>query len=301
MVRFKSRYFLVSIHPQQSSKPWKPFTGKKLLFALRAAVSKYFGDFGVGSLLQTLAVKYYCDRTRHCIVRCCREHMDILSTTLTLITSLNGSACSLQIHHAAGTIRSCQRALVKFNASQLKSLLATCTPTDDRPLRADPSPMRRREPSSWEAWKQLVIAYAQAKRLNHLVVSQCASMDLFNNKQLNRALSTDAIVTVLDFMQQSGHVEWKDASKTECAVFWQSPKQWGGIIYKWAVDTGNTDTVCTFFELLEGETGEGQEFHNMDRHVFKRALQQLQKEGKAEVFSSGDEADDTDGVKFFMQ
>eukprot|EP00043_Microstomoeca_roanoka_P001048 m.30621 g.30621 ORF g.30621 m.30621 type:complete len:181 (-) comp10625_c0_seq1:167-709(-) len=150
-----------------------------------------------------------------------------------------------------------------------------------------------------EGWKQLVVAFTKQHKLNRLVLSECASMELFHNKQLNRTLSSDGIVAVLDYLQQSGHAEWKDSSKTECAIFWRSPKEWGDIIYKWAVDTGNTDTVCTFFELLEGETGEGQAFYNMDRHVFRRALEQLQKEGKAEVFSTDDD-DSADGVKFFQ-
>lgn len=151
-----------------------------------------------------------------------------------------------------------------------------------------------------DAWQALVLSYTQHHKVNRFVVNQCTAMDLFNNKAINRSLNTDAITTVLDHMQQAGHIEWKDADKTECAVFWRSPKEWGDIIYKWAVDTGNTDTVCTFFELLEGETGEGQAFFNMDRHVFRRALAELQTQGKAEIFSAGAEDEEGDGVKFFM-
>eukprot|EP00043_Microstomoeca_roanoka_P001047 m.30622 g.30622 ORF g.30622 m.30622 type:complete len:145 (-) comp10625_c0_seq1:729-1163(-) len=133
MVRFKSRYFLVSIEVHHA-RPWKPLSPKQLIGELRSAVAKYHGDFGLGSLLQTLSVKYYCDKTRHYIVRCAREHMNILATTLALITTINNVPCSLQVHHKAGTIRSCQRALIKYNKQQLNQLLASCPPSEREAL-----------------------------------------------------------------------------------------------------------------------------------------------------------------------
>merc|ERR1719326_1996352 len=101
MVRFKSRYFLVAINLPTKTN-WKPFSSKRLQLEVKAAIAKYFGDFGVGSVQQSLAVKYYCDTTQHFIVRCCREHLHILQATLALISTINGSPCSLQVHHSAG-------------------------------------------------------------------------------------------------------------------------------------------------------------------------------------------------------
>eukprot|EP01147_Barroeca_monosierra_P010003 gene10004-2177_t len=279
-------YFLVSIEVHHT-KPWKAYDGRRLLSDLRAAILKYHGDFGAGSLSQSLA----------------------------------------------RTIRTCQRALIRYNGTQLRLLVTSLTPAGisysweincllmyvhAAPLSKLPilnhknlvnlekerhspaiQPNEETRTKQLEAWQQLVVAYAQTNQIDRLVVSESTSMELFNNKSINRALDSAGIITVLDHLNETGHAEWKNSAKEECALYWRSPREWGDIIYKWAVDTGHTDAVCTFFELLEGDTGEGQEFQRMDRHVFQRALEVLQKEGKAEVFSADDD-DDSSGVKFFM-
>jgi len=51
------------------------------------------------------------------------------------------------------------------------------------------------------------------------------------------------------------------------------------------------------FEMLEGDTGEGTEFYGMDGAVFRRAIKELEKRGKASLFQ-GDSGDE--GIKFAM-
>ena len=83
----------------------------------------------------------------------------------------------------------------------------------------------------------------------------------------------------------AGHVEWLGPDKQRCVVMWRAPREWGEIIYKWVrsrldaggwlpcrqscigvagsvltlrqvQQTSSFNTVLTFFELREGETGE---------------------------------------------
>eukprot|EP00055_Hartaetosiga_balthica_P014565 m.80528 g.80528 ORF g.80528 m.80528 type:complete len:178 (-) comp8623_c1_seq1:251-784(-) len=147
-----------------------------------------------------------------------------------------------------------------------------------------------------EAWKTLILHYGKEHGINRLVVTECPSMPLFNNKEINRHLDLDGVLTVLSFLEKTGHIEWKDASKTECALYWQSPIEWAQIIFKWACDVGQTDSILTIFELLEGDTGERAPFHGMDKFVFIKSLRQLEKERKAEILE-GDEG--PEGVKLF--
>jgi ESCRT-II complex subunit VPS25 len=55
-----------------------------------------------------------------------------------------------------------------------------------------------------------------------------------------------------------------------------------------------TNTVCTFFELTEGEDTVGQPFHGLERELLLKSLRALEKQHKAEIFES------EDGVKFFQ-
>ena len=118
-----------------------------------------------------------------------------------------------------------------------------------------------------------------------------------------------------------GNVEWKDKQKTSCLIFFRTPAQWGAQIYKWAVEQGKVNSVCTVFEIQQGEDAEGQgsqranthilnamltiafhrarfaEFYNIDTETLMKSLQQLEKEGKAQIFT-GSSAENL-GVKFF--
>eukprot|EP00055_Hartaetosiga_balthica_P014563 m.80529 g.80529 ORF g.80529 m.80529 type:complete len:142 (-) comp8623_c1_seq1:826-1251(-) len=130
MVRFKSRYFLASINLEKSAAPWKEINQKFLKKELLTEVRHQHGDFGVGSVQASFAVKYYCDTTKHCIVRCAREFQGIVRTSLQRVNRVQEYPCSIRIHHEAGTIRSCQKALVKHNKKHLRYLLANCKPSE---------------------------------------------------------------------------------------------------------------------------------------------------------------------------
>ena len=57
------------------------------------------------------------------------------------------------------------------------------------------------------------------------------------------------------------------------------------------------DTVCTLYELREGEAAEGEEFYGLDNGTLVSALRILEKAKKAQIFK-GDDPDSV-GVKFF--
>ena len=55
-------------------------------------------------------------------------------------------------------------------------------------------------------------------------------------------------------------------------------------------------SICTIFEIGQGDASEGQEFHGLDELVIVKAVKEIEKRGKAKIFSgTGSEM----GVKFF--
>eukprot|EP00794_Sanderia_malayensis_P017496 gene17497-19246_t len=104
---------------------------------------------------------------------------------------------------------------------------------------------------------------------------------------------------VLEHLRQKGNVEWEDSKiKSRCIVMWKTPDEWADIIFEWVKNSGLTDTVCTLFELVNGEEASTQEFKNLDMDVLKKSLQALEKRGKAQMLSTED-SDENTGVKFF--
>ena len=63
-------------------------------------------------------------------------------------------------------------------------------------------------------------------------------------------------------------------------------------IEKWVRSTGRSNTVCTIYEISDGDDTEGESFHGLDRDIIMDALRYLEKHGKAEIMEGGE------GVKF---
>eukprot|EP00045_Choanoeca_perplexa_P017798 m.267100 g.267100 ORF g.267100 m.267100 type:complete len:182 (-) comp17636_c0_seq1:6002-6547(-) len=149
-------------------------------------------------------------------------------------------------------------------------------------------------------WSDLILSYTKAKKIERFVVSELLTTELFQNRSINRSLNQEAALAVLDFMAENGNIEYQDAGKESCIVFWRAPQQWAALLYQWACDTGHLDTVCTFYELREGEYAEGQEFFGLDPVILRKAIAVLQTQGKGELVQMNDQPNDAeDGVKFF--
>lgn len=146
-----------------------------------------------------------------------------------------------------------------------------------------------------EAWCELVLSHQKSKKSYSLDVNE-AQNGVFSNREINRKLSLDGIHMVLEELRKKGHLEWKDLKvKKECLIMWRTPEEWGKLIYKYITTNSMTNTVCTLFELANGDDTEGLEFHGIENWLLLRALKTLETDGKAELIMF----DGNEGVKFF--
>lgn len=110
-----------------------------------------------------------------------------------------------------------------------------------------------------EAWEQLIIDYLKASKQSTIDIRESQNTPLFNNSSINRKLSQESILTVLEDMAKAGKAAPIDKSKAVWEVYWHSLDEWGNMVYSWACNSGLNNSVCTLFELREGENtvGEG--------------------------------------------
>uniref|UniRef100_V5HPT3 Vacuolar protein-sorting-associated protein 25 n=1 Tax=Ixodes ricinus TaxID=34613 RepID=V5HPT3_IXORI len=146
-----------------------------------------------------------------------------------------------------------------------------------------------------EAWSSLILNYHRAHRTYVLDVTEALSSPLFHNKTISRKLSAEALRDILNAMSERGTVAWADKQRSRCYVFWRSPEEWGKLVYEWADASGHLNSVCTFYELVQGDDTTDTEFAGLDVDVLRLALQALEKQGKAELITY----DGSEGVKFF--
>ncbi|XP_063991069.1 vacuolar protein-sorting-associated protein 25 [Diachasmimorpha longicaudata] len=145
------------------------------------------------------------------------------------------------------------------------------------------------------AWTSLVLDYYKATKQSVLDVREIHSTRLFNNSEIKRKLSVDAVQLILENLSKSGNASPLDKSKQRWLVHWHTLDEWGEIIYNWAQENGFVGSVCTLFELTQGDNTVDQEFYGLDNEVVTRALKTLESQGKAELIFF----DDNQGVKFF--
>ena len=99
------------------------------------------------------------------------------------------------------------------------------------------------------------------------------NLSFFRRAEIERRLSSEALKAVFDHLHGQGQCEWLDGKgKNSSLVYWKTPTEWGNLIYNWAVSTGNTDTVCTVFELIEGDDTAGEYLRLLDAssHLYNR-------------------------------
>lgn len=108
------------------------------------------------------------------------------------------------------------------------------------------------------AWKTLILDYFKSTKQTVLDINEAQRSPLFSNSSINRKLPLDAITYVLEDMAKTGNAAPIDKSKMKWEIYWHSLDEWGNMIYGWASDNGMNNTVCTLFEIVEGDNSTDQ-------------------------------------------
>ncbi|XP_050972422.1 ribonuclease P/MRP protein subunit POP5 [Labeo rohita] len=129
MVRFKSRYLLCEFCLPERSR-LQLLEERTVYHTLRKAVNQVHGDYGAAICNIGLSVKYMNAHTGVVLIRCKKNYYRLIWSALPFITAFENRGqrvqCFLSCLHVGGTIRSCQKFLVKYNKKQLHRLLLDC-------------------------------------------------------------------------------------------------------------------------------------------------------------------------------
>ncbi|XP_022190340.1 vacuolar protein-sorting-associated protein 25 [Nilaparvata lugens] len=143
-----------------------------------------------------------------------------------------------------------------------------------------------------EAWRGLVLDYHRALKQAVLDVSEAERSELFNNTKLQRKLPTEGIIQVLESLAKNGNAEPCNKARTRWYIYWHTLPEWADKMYTWAQETGQTNSVCTLYEIINASD---QDFYGLNEEVVKKALHVLERKQKAELILDGENS----GVKFF--
>lgn len=92
-----------------------------------------------------------------------------------------------------------------------------------------------------------------------LDIQESLRSPLFYNQVIDRKLEPEFILTILNSLMQSKNAAPCDKAKNRWEIYWHTLDEWANLIYTFVVSNGMTNTVCTFFELTQGDdvVGEG--------------------------------------------
>lgn len=146
-----------------------------------------------------------------------------------------------------------------------------------------------------QLWGDLILKYCQFHKIYELNIQDALNTPLFYNEAINRRLTAAGATQFIDDLAKNGNAEWMTREKQACTIFFKNVDHWATSILKWVEDCGKTDTVLTLWEIQNGEDSEDQEFYGVDQRIIMKALQLLERKGRAEIINS----DSGVGVKFF--
>ncbi|XP_054153329.1 vacuolar protein-sorting-associated protein 25-like [Oppia nitens] len=145
-----------------------------------------------------------------------------------------------------------------------------------------------------KAWRQLICDYYEVINEHVLDVNKAINDPIFKNNKISRQLSLDSLRVILDDMQSNGLIEWIDKKQDNCYVYWKRPQDWAQLVLKWVDEKALNNTVCTFYEIVSSDETKNYPFHGLNEQILIKALQCLEKQGKAVLMSF----DNNSGVKF---
>nr|XP_020446188.1 ribonuclease P/MRP protein subunit POP5 [Monopterus albus] len=135
MVRWKSRYLLCEVNVVDRSRLLL-LDDRAVAGAVKAAVARIHGDYGAALCSIRFCVKYLNAHTGIVLLRFPKSCYRILWSALPFITSVESRGqkipCFLNCLHVGGTIRTCQKFLVRYNTQQLHRMLPKCKNEEEK-------------------------------------------------------------------------------------------------------------------------------------------------------------------------
>jgi ribonuclease P/MRP protein subunit POP5 len=120
MVRFKNRYFLLSIE-LENEEIVDGLSQYTLQDSIKDSIELLFGEFGM-VVGQAVSVKYYSPYSGTAIVRTSRDYYKLVWAAISFVNTLKNRRCSIRVIHTSGTIKLLQKSAIQHDKLQIKRI-----------------------------------------------------------------------------------------------------------------------------------------------------------------------------------
>ncbi|KAH7825515.1 Vacuolar protein sorting 25A (Vps25A) [Monocercomonoides exilis] len=131
-----------------------------------------------------------------------------------------------------------------------------------------------------DSWQDLILKYCKHFGLQRLDLNEIESMELFNNRKIQRKLSISTVRIIIDSLVEKGNAKWADDTHIVALILWRTIPEWVTIVSKWVETNRLSGSVMTVFELLNKEVSTHSEFVGTDEAMFSEILELMSSQGK---------------------
>jgi len=150
-----------------------------------------------------------------------------------------------------------------------------------------------------EQWTRLLLAYARHHRLFTLRLEDAEVLggewdEVLRNPRINRRLMPNHLAQLIGVMVDKNLAVYEPAKPSRAALlYWRSPEEWADVLYEWVTNTGQLNTILTFYEISDPPVPSA--LSGIPDSLLRSAISVLTKSGRAQLISISD----GDGVRFF--
>ncbi|KAF8273050.1 ESCRT-II complex vps25 subunit [Lactarius quietus] len=150
-----------------------------------------------------------------------------------------------------------------------------------------------------EQWTRLLLAYARHRRLFTLRLEDAEVSggewdEVLRNPRINKRLMPNHLAELLSIMVNKELAAYEPAKQSRAVLlYWRLPEQWADALYEWVTNTGQLNTILTFYEISDPPVPS--DLSGIPESLLRSAISVLTKSGRAQLISISD----GDGVRFF--
>ncbi|KAI0045405.1 ESCRT-II complex vps25 subunit [Auriscalpium vulgare] len=162
-------------------------------------------------------------------------------------------------------------------------------------------PFETAQSSATDLWTRLILTYARHRRLFVLRVEDTEKTggdwdEVLRNERINRRMKAGHLEFVLGSMVTKGLAAYEPPDQTRSVLlYWRLPEEWAEVLHEWATNTGQLNTILTFYEITDPPIAS--ELSGLPLPLLRNAIAILAKSGRAQTISIAD----GDGVRFFAR
>lgn len=111
-----------------------------------------------------------------------------------------------------------------------------------------------------------------ATKQSVLDINEAQQSPLSCSTKIDRQLSLDGILLVMEDLQKIGHAEPADKSRSRWYIYWESLEESASnAIYRWALSNRFLGMVCSFYELTQGDNAVNEVFYGLYQGILLKA------------------------------